>query len=219
MIKIAKDLSFIGKDIPFGVLDVLYPPKEEWDEKSFQILKEQELEEVMRLAKYYNRKDIFGEDPYFLYFRKFKKTYPVMMQVESLIQKTRKFPNINLVNQIAFLVELKTHTLLGTHDIDRIEGELTLFRGTEKIPFCGIHDSDVHIYPGDISGRDNLGIIFSMIAGADNRTCITADTRHVAYFVFGIDGIGETRIRTAFDLLTRYVKTLAPAAHIESIII
>ena len=219
MFRIRKDASFAGTAIPFGVLDVSYPAREEWDEDGFRSLRDRELAEIMALAPTYDRKEGFGEDPYFRYFRKFKKTYPVMMQLESFLQEARRFPEVNPVNEVAFLAELKTHMLLGTHDIARIEGELVLFRDTQKTTFCGIGDRDVHTYPGDISGRDGVDIVLSMIAGADNRTCVSLDTRHTAYFAFGVDGMPEDKVLSALALLERYAKALAPTAVIESAIL
>ena len=219
MFKIGKDASFKGTDIPFGVLDVRYPAKKEWDEEGFRIFKDQELAKIMALAPTYDRKDVFGEDPYFRYFRKYKKTYPVMMQLESFLGEARPFPDVNPVNEVAFLAELKTRMLLGTHDIARIQGELTLFRDTRKTPFCGIGDREVHNYPGDISGRDDLGIVLSMIAGADNRTCVSQDTRHTAYFVFGVHGMEETKVQSALALLELYAKSLAPLAVVDRAIL
>ena len=72
---------------------------------------------------------------------------------------------------VPFLVELETHVLCGTHDIDRLMGPVELYQAEEKTPFEGLRGDEVHTYPGDVTGRDAGGIIFSMIAGADERTC------------------------------------------------
>lgn len=215
MLQVIKDISFEGTQIPFGVLDVQYPIRAQWDENSFQVLKDRELHAIAALAEHYDRKEVFGEDPYFRYFKKFKKTYPIVLQLESFLRRERPFPSGNPVNEVAFLAELKTRMLLGTHDVDQVRGKLTLFRGTEKEPFCGMGGRDAHIYPGDLSGRDNDGIILSMIAGADDRTCVSSDTRHAVYFVFGVDGMNDAQVQMVLDLLVGYVKTLAPSAQYE----
>ena len=56
----------------------------------------------------YDRETWFRQEPYFRYFRKFKKTSPVMMQVESFLLKGRPFPDGRYNNAVAFLTELKT---------------------------------------------------------------------------------------------------------------
>ena len=50
---------------------------------------------------------------------------------------------------VAFLLELTTQILSGTHDIDRLAGPVELFLGTEKEPFPGLRGEEVHTYPGD----------------------------------------------------------------------
>ena len=77
----------------------------------------------------------------------------------------------------------------------------------------------MHTYPGDVSGRDGVDIVLSMIAGADNRTCVSLDTRHAAYFAFGVDGMPEAKVLSALALMERYAKTLAPTAMTESAIL
>ena len=95
-----------------------------------------------------------------------------MMQLESFLLKGRPFPIDNSVTAIPFLAELETQSLSGTHDVDFVRGAVRLFAGTEKAPFPGMRGEEVHTYPGDFCARDDEGIIFSMIAGADARTCV-----------------------------------------------
>ena len=66
---------------------------------------------------------------------------------------------------VPFLLELTTFVLSGTHDIDRIDGPLTIFTPDAKLPFDGMRGDSTHTYPNDICGRDETGIIFSMILG------------------------------------------------------
>ena len=74
---------------------------------------------------------------------------------------------------------------------------------------------EVHIYPGDFCARDDEGIIFSMIAGADARTCVKETSRHVFYPVFGVAGQPEDELAAVLDRLEEYVRVLAPEADIS----
>ena len=109
--------------------------------------------------------------------------------------------------------------LSGTHDIDRIEGGVELYSGTDRTPFAGMHGRERHTYPGDFVGRDGAGIIFSEIAGADDRTCARPDSSHVFYPVFGTPDMDRNLISSAVDKLVSYVRILAPNAEIETDII
>ena len=88
-----------------------------------------------------------------------------MQQFETVMFKGRPFPEEDPVTAVPFLLELTTFVLSGTHDIDRIDGPLTIFTPDAKLPFDGMRGDSTHTYPNDICGRDETGIIFSMILG------------------------------------------------------
>ena len=219
MVQITKENGMQSAGVPFAWVEVQYPDKAQWDETGFYDMVEQHVAALREQYREYVRADVFGQNPYFRYFRKFKKTYPVMMQFESVLLKGREFPRWNAVTAVPFLVELETHVLCGTHDIDRLMGPVELYQAEAKKPFEGLRGDEVHTYPGDVTGRDAGGIIFSMIAGADDRTCIHPDSRHVFHPVFGTPDTDQAVIENALRRLEFFVKVLAPDAEIESRII
>ena len=208
---IIRDAS-MNEDSHVAVLEVEYPEVSEWDIPAFEEKRDAELETIRKEGEKYDRETWFRQDPYFRYFRKFKKTFPVMMQVESFLLKGRPFPEGRYINSIAFLTELKTRCLLGTHDADRVIGDIVYYQEMEKVPFPSIHGGDAHSYPGDITGRDDEGVIISMIAGADSRTCLNEDSRHALYFAFGTPGKTPEELNGYLDQLEEYVRILAPGA-------
>lgn len=214
MVKIYKDQSLIGRDMPFGVLDVRYPEQAEWDLPAFDKLKKTELALIKSQGEAYDRKREFSEEPYFRYFRKHKKTYPVMAQLESFLLKGRPFPEYNPINQVAFLTELKTRMLTGTHDADKIEGALVLFEAAEEISYVGMGGRDKHSYKGDLTGKDDGGVILTMIAGPDEKTCLTAETLHPIYMVFAPEGLPAAKVDACLNQMETYIITLAPGAEI-----
>lgn len=179
MLQFQKDDALRG--VPFGVLEVTYPAKALWREDAFRTMTEEHLQALKERFTDYDRKAVFGENVYFRFFKKFKKTYPVLMQLESILLKGRPFPDANPITAIPFLAELETQHLLGAHDVEQVQGGVQLFAGTEKAPLPGMRGEEVHTYPGDFCGRDDGGIIFSMIAGADDRTCVRESSTHVFY--------------------------------------
>jgi hypothetical protein len=211
MENIIRDAS-LGEDRHLGILEVQYPDSSEWDTVAFNELKELELEKIRAEGTAYDRDTWFRQEPYFRYFRKFKKTSPVMMQVESFLLKGRPFPDGRYNNAVAFLTELKTRCLLGSHDADRIEGYLVIYTESEKTGFPSIHGGEAHSYPGDVTCRDDISIVVSMIAGADSRTCLSDDSRHVLYFAFGTPGMEPEILKGYLEQVEEYVKVLAPAA-------
>jgi len=212
MVQFTKEAALIERNIPFGVVEVWYPDQLCVDD--FHRLVEEELSVLRETYMEYDRKTVFGVNPYVRFFKKFKKTYPVMMQFESVMFKGRPFPDYNPVAEVPFLMEIVSHVLSGTHDVDQIRGTVELYSATAKEEFPGMRGVPFHTYPGDFCGRDEEGIIFSFIAGADERTCARLDSRHVIYPVFGTPDLPVSVIRDAMDHLIRYIRVLAPDAQI-----
>ena len=215
MLTIEKDPSFVEKAVPWGYVDALFPPREQWRQDAFFALAREELDRLRADLAGYDRKAVFGEDPYVRYFKKYKKTYPVLQQVESWLLKGRPFPEFNPINSVTFLTELTTRMLLGTHDADRVEGPLRLFCPSEKGVFPGMR-GEAHIYPGDVTGQDDRDIVLSLISGPDERTCLHPDTNHVAFLFFGVPGISSGALAAVQERLMGYAAVLAPNVKLEA---
>ena len=219
MLQVKTAPSFSEKYVYFGIVEALYPPENEWDLAAFEALKAEELQALNEEMAGYERAAVFGTNPYNRYFKKYKKTYPVLQQLESYLLKGRPFPSGHPVNEVTFLTELQTRMLLGTHDIDCIHGALELYCPSEKEDFTGLRGDTVHCYPNDVTGRDDDGIILSMIAGADHRTCLHPETNHIAYLFFGAPGVTKEEIAAVQERLMHYAKVLAPGVSLSAQII
>lgn len=215
MLQITKGPTLQESQIPFAWVEVRYPDKDRWDEAGFYAMVDEHLAALCERYRDYVRADVFGQNPYFRFFRKFKKTFPVMMQFESVLLKGREFPKSNAVTAVPFLAELETHVLTGTHDVEQLLGPAALYLAQAKEPFAGLRGDLVHTYPGDLCARDEGGIIFSMIAGADARTCARQTSRHVFYPVFGVPGQDPAALRPMQERLAEYARILAPDAEVS----
>lgn len=207
--------SIRERSMPLGILTVNYPDSSEWNTEAFYALADEEVKALQINEEDYDRKARFGENNYFRFFKKFKKTYPVVLQYESLAFKGRPFPKSNPVIELPYIVEVSTMILSGCHDIDRIQGDLVIYTPAEKEPFMGMRGEMTHTYPNDMAGRDDGGIILSMIAGADDRTAGKTDSRNVFYPIFGTPGQDPEELRAAADAMVKIVKVLAPNAVTE----
>ena len=77
MVQITKENGMQSAGVPFAWVEVQYPDKAQWDETGFYDMVEQHVAALREQYREYVRADVFGQNPYFRYFRKFKKTYPV----------------------------------------------------------------------------------------------------------------------------------------------
>ena len=219
MLNIRKDPALTQRGIPFGLVEVRYPDPAAWRAEDFYALAETELAGLKERFAQYDRKAVFSEHPYSRFFKKFKKTYPVMLQLESFLLKSRPFPRSSPAAEVPFLAELMTLVLSGAHDVQGVQGEICLYSALEKEPFPGMRGEEAHTYPGDVCGRDEGGVIFSMIAGADERTCVKPGSRHVFYPVFGVPDQPSEALREPMEQIARYARVLSSEAEVESMVL
>ncbi len=218
MINFKKDASLQDRVFPFGAVEVKFAPQDRWNRAAFRQLVDSEISSLKEKYADYDRKAVWGENTYYRFFKKFKKTYPVMLQFESVVLKDRPFPDFNPVSELAFLMEITTFVLSGTHDADSIDGDALLYIADSKEDFEGMRET-LHTYPNDFCARDNSGIIFSLIAGTDARTSAKPDSRNVLYPIFGTPDMTEEMMENAMSTLERYIKVLCPEAEIQHRII
>lgn len=215
MTNFVRDRSADAKQIPFGAVLVRYPDLSCWQTDRLARLARRTAECIRRRSRDYDRKTKFAGNLYVRFFKKFKKTYPLVFQYESIALKGRSFAMENPAAAVAFIAEMSTLMLSGAHDADRLEGDVTLFCPDEKIPFSGLTGAGLHTYPGDFCARDSGGIVFSLIAGADGRSAVSEKSRNVIYPVFGVPGMDCRRLRPAMEQLAFCARTLAPGAVAE----
>ena len=146
------------------------------------------------------------------YYKRFKKTYPVLQQLESILLKGRGIPDAGAPVEAMFLAEVKNLLLTAGHDLDKIEGDLTvgLSAGTESCR--GISGQERRLTAGDLYLSDEGGVLSSVLDGPDHRTRITDATRNVLYFVYGVDGVTEAQIRAHLEDIRACLAAVLPQA-------
>ena len=63
---------------------------------------------------------------YNAYYRKFKKTYHVQLQLESVALKGRPIPHVSALVEAMFMAELKNLLLTAGHDLEVVRQPVTL---------------------------------------------------------------------------------------------
>ena len=146
------------------------------------------------------------------YYKKFKKTYHVMLQLESVALKNRNLPRISALVSAMFTAELKNQLLTAGHDISKLQRPIVLNIATGNESYTGMNGKVQNLNPDDMFISDNVGIISSIIYGPDNRTPITSDTRDVMFTVYGPAGISTEQIKNHLEDISSYVKLVSSDA-------
>jgi len=153
---------------------------------------------------------VYGE-----YYKRFKKTYHVQLQLESIVLKGKSIPNLASLVECMFMAEVKNMLLTAGHDLDKLQLPLTLdvTQGTER--YTVMRGEDQIVKAGDMMISDQVGIISDIIYGPDQRTQITESTRSVIFTVYAPEGIDEELIMQHLQDLRDYVRVIAPEAEVE----
>ena len=149
------------------------------------------------------------------HYRRFKKTYHVQLQLESIAWKGKSIPSVSALVEAMFMAEMKNMLLTAGHDLDVLRLPLTLdvSNGTES--YTLMRGNEQILKAGDMSISDRLGIVSSIVYGPDQRTQITDATRYVVFTVYAPAGINEQTVIQHLQDIREYVMIIAPQARVE----
>lgn len=152
---------------------------------------------------------------YAAYYRRFKKTYHVQLQLESIAFKGKSIPSVAALVEAMFMAEIENLLLTAGHDLDLLQLPLTLdvAQGNER--YILLRGQEQELKVGDMFIRDGAGVISSILYGPDQRTAINAQTRNVVFTVYAPDGIVEETVQNHLRDLQQNVLLISPHAQVE----
>lgn len=187
---------------------------ERWEQ-----LKAHELERFRSRWTEYQRKEALRAQPlacYADYYRQFGKTYPVLLQMESVLLKGRGIRATSLGVETMFLAEVCHGLLVAGHDRARLGGQYTLDVATGGESFVNVSGQTRILKRGDLYLRDGNVILSSVLEGQDRETSLCSQSQQLLYCVYGVAGVTEEQLQAFFDDLRRYLLTAYPDAAIGS---
>lgn len=152
---------------------------------------------------------------YAAYYRRFRKTYHVQLQLESVAFKGKPIASGSALVEAMFMAELKNLLLTAGHDLDALDLPLTLAvsRGTET--YITPNGQDQSLKARDMFIADGRGIISSILYGPDRRTLFRPQTRSALFTVYAPAGITPPEIRAHLEDIQQNVQLIAPRAVTE----
>jgi len=154
---------------------------------------------------------------YASYYRQFKKTYHVQLQLESLLFKEKPIPSVAALVEAMFMAEMNNLLLTAGHDLDTVHLPITLdvAHGTESyILLRGVPQAPK---AGDMMIVDGEGIISNIIYGPDQRTQINPNTHNVLFTVYAPAGIHEKDIEKHLLHIQQNVVLVSPEAQVDTL--
>jgi len=165
-----------------------------------------------------NRDDLRDMEPvktYHDYYKRFKKTYHILLQLESIVFKNKSIPEVASLVEAMFMAELKNLLLTAGHNLDvaDIPIKLDVASGGEK--YTLLNGEEKELLSGDMMISDTQGIISSIIYGPDKRTQITPDIQNVLFTVYAPPGIEKSKVFLHLQDIQNYVHIIAPESEVE----
>ena len=152
---------------------------------------------------------------YNAYLKPYKKTYPIQLQLESVVFKGQSILNVAALVEAMFMAELKNLLLTAGHDFDLLKMPIVLDVAKGDESYIRLNGDEQVLKAGDMTMADTEGVISSVVYGPDRRTRITDTTRNVLFAVYGVPGIGKQAMRQHLQDIQMNVLFIAPQADTE----
>jgi DNA/RNA-binding domain of Phe-tRNA-synthetase-like protein len=152
---------------------------------------------------------------YNAYYKPYKKTYHVHLQLESLVMKERSIPRVSALVTAMFMAELTNLLLTAGHDLAKVDGPVRLEAARGDEIYTTLQGVQKTLKPGDMFMADHQGVISSVLYGPDARTRISNHTRTVLFTVYAPKGIPVALVRSHLDEICDHVLLVSPGAQVE----
>ena len=166
----------------------------------------------------YSRSDLGLTEPiktYVDYYKGFKKTYHVLLQLESVVFKNKPIPSVAPLVEAMFMAELKNHYLTAVHDLDTIKLPIRVEASLGNERYTLLNGQEKELIRGDMCMIDGNGIISSIIYGPDQRTQVRKNTKNVIFVVYAPPGMNEELLKHHLSDIHQYVQVVSPDAELE----
>ena len=152
---------------------------------------------------------------YSAYYKRFKKTYHLLLQLESIVHKNRSIPQGPPLVQAMFMSELSSLLLTAGHDLSHIDLPMQLDSARGNEVYTLLRGDAVTCKAGDMVTKDQQSVFCSVIYGQDLRTRITNNTQNVLYVVYVPPGIKTEVIEQHLNELEENVHLISPQAETQ----
>jgi DNA/RNA-binding domain of Phe-tRNA-synthetase-like protein len=149
------------------------------------------------------------------YYRQFKKTYHVLLQIESIVLRGKGLPTVSPLVDSNFIAEMETFVLTASHDVEKLYEPILIDVSHEGEMITQMSGRSKALYVGDMIMRDAKGIGCSIIYGQDNRSPVSSVTTQVLYVSYAPPEVPAESVSTQLQRIEEYVRLFSPSAILE----
>ncbi len=149
------------------------------------------------------------------YYKRFTKTYHVLLQLESLVLKGKSLPDVSPLVDANFTAEVDTLVLTAGHDVAKLQGPVCMDVSRAGDQIIRMNGAPKLIDAGDMVMRDASGVVCSIIYGQDNVSPISSATTHVLYVAYAPVGVPAEAVEDHLRKIEENMRLSCPAAVVE----
>lgn len=149
---------------------------------------------------------------YTAYYRRFRKTYHVQLQLESVVFKNKSVPRVAALVEAMFMAELKNLLLTAGHDLECVIGGTGVDLASGRESYVTLGGEERSLKPGDMFPHDEEGVLSSILYGPAQHACLAAGTSRALFNTYAPPGIEIQALHGHLEDLQENVRVLAPAA-------
>ena len=153
---------------------------------------------------------------YASYYKKFRKTYHVQLQLESIVFKNKPIPSVAALVEAMFMAELDNQLLTSGHDLDLVQAPVSMGVANGDETYTLFNGNQQQPQAGDMIIADQQGILSSIIYGPDKRTRIRPETKSALFTVYAPAGVEVPLIEKHFSDILSYVQLVTPNVVVET---
>ena len=151
---------------------------------------------------------------YHNYYKRFKKSYHIQLQLESIVHKGKSIPQVAALVEAMFMAELEDQMLTAGHDLAVVEEPVRIDVADGSEAFVRMNGRSQQLAAGDMYIADSVGVLSSVVHGPDQRTQITEKTTRVLFTAYAPPGIGETAVHNHLQTIQNNVRLFALQAEV-----
>jgi DNA/RNA-binding domain of Phe-tRNA-synthetase-like protein len=151
---------------------------------------------------------------YSAYYKRFRKTYHVQLQLESVIFKDKPIPSVAALVETMFMAELDDLLLTSGHDLEAVQPPIRVDVADGSERFIRMNGQEQQLKAGDMIIADEIDILSSVIYGPDRRTQISAETRQALFTTYAPPGIEPQIVRQHIEGIRNNVLLVSPQAEV-----
>jgi DNA/RNA-binding domain of Phe-tRNA-synthetase-like protein len=154
---------------------------------------------------------------YDAFYKGFRKTYHVQLQLESVVLKGKSISSAAALVEAMFMAELQNQLLTAGHDLDFVQPPVRIDVADGSERYVRLNGQEQELKPGDMMIADTQGVLSSVIYGPDQRTRIRPGTTNVLFTVYAPQGVDRQSVIEHLQDLRDNVMVVSAEASVETL--